>query len=127
MPVPAARLRNCPRIDWRIGSLSLDGTSAGRLGSASGIRVFTTPGQSTVTPMSSPPARSSSARHALAARMANLDVVYGAKVGRPVANAASEAVFTTCPSPCSRISGRKMRQPWSTPHRFRSSTHSQAR
>ena len=90
------------------------------------MRVGTTPGHSTDTPMEEPAARRSWWSVSLRATTPTLATLYGAMVGmanRP----AIDAVLTTCPgSPEASMRGTNALTPWITPQRSTPITHCQS-
>ena len=87
------------------------------------MRVFTTSGHSTETPIAAFFAASSRWSVSASASTACLLITYGAQNGVEV-SAAIDAVITMWPSsPCASWSGVNARTPWITPQTFTSNTH----
>src|SRR5579884_379532 len=125
MPL-STRLWNVARSISVTGDSSGGGAHCGRERSDSAMPVFTKPGHSTETPTPvAPNMRRSLASVSEMVTTACFDALYGPMSGAET-NPASEAVFTTWPSPCSMKRGTKARMPFTTPKRLTPSTHFQS-
>ena len=88
--------------------------------------VFTMPGHTSVTPTAAPLSRRSARRPFESPTIACLVAEYGLCTGALI-KPPTDDTFTTCPSPARRMCGRNTWIPYTGPHRFTPTTHSQSR